>query len=187
MQHALLHALIENGDGLSVLCSGCFGIAGGESLAHGAQAAAHLGAVGTVDVRAGYCLSGSLERGYVIRHETLFQFTKLLWLEFWSTEFVCPKGTNITPVAIPKFMGIHAPGQPGVVPGASRGRELPFSAIGVVMERVQTRQGPLYVCIVILCAHQKDRSGEIGVANSGLLTLPGQVALAVYNRLYFFV
>ena len=53
MEDALLHALVEDGDGLAVLGLGGLDVALGEGLAQGAQAGADTAAVGAVDFSAG--------------------------------------------------------------------------------------------------------------------------------------
>ncbi len=60
VQHALLNALIEDGDGLAVGCAEGLGVAGGDGLAHGAQGATQLALVGAVDRGFGDCLARTL-------------------------------------------------------------------------------------------------------------------------------
>ena len=68
MQDALLHALVEHGDGLAILGLGSLHVALGESLAQGPQAGAHAAAVGAVDFSARNGLAGALERRNMVCH-----------------------------------------------------------------------------------------------------------------------
>ena len=61
VEHALLDALVEDGDGGAIGLGGRLVIAGGDGLAHGAEGAAELGLVGAVDGRAGDGLAGALQ------------------------------------------------------------------------------------------------------------------------------
>lgn len=68
---ALLHALIENGDGGAVRCAEGLGIALGDSLSQGAQASTQLALVGAVDRGLGLCLTSALQRRNMICHSEL--------------------------------------------------------------------------------------------------------------------
>lgn len=69
VEDALLHALVEDGDGGAVLLAGGFGVALLDGFAEGAQAGAELGAVGAVHRGTFYGLPDALERGNMVRHE----------------------------------------------------------------------------------------------------------------------
>jgi hypothetical protein len=68
VKDALLHALVEGGDGLAVLGLCGLDVALGESFAQGPQAGADAAAVGAVYICARYGLAGALERRYVVCH-----------------------------------------------------------------------------------------------------------------------
>jgi hypothetical protein len=68
VEDALLHALVEDGDGDAVLGLGGLDVALDESLAQGAQAGTDAAAVGAVDFSAGYGLAGALERRNMVCH-----------------------------------------------------------------------------------------------------------------------
>lgn len=61
VEHALLDALVEHGDGGAVGLGGGLVVAGGDGLAHEAEGAAELGLVGAVDGRSGDGLAGALQ------------------------------------------------------------------------------------------------------------------------------
>src|ERR1700733_14120874 len=58
VQNALLHALVERGDGGAVLLLCSLGITLGQSVAQRTQAGAHAAAVGAVHFGTGYGLTG---------------------------------------------------------------------------------------------------------------------------------
>lgn len=66
---ALLHALIDGGNGGAVLLTGGLGIALLESLAEGPQFATDAAAVGAVHCGLLFSLTGALERRNMVRHE----------------------------------------------------------------------------------------------------------------------
>src|SRR5215469_2137229 len=68
VEHALLHALVESGDGRLELLLRGLGVALRERFAQRAQAGAHAAAVGPVLGGAGLGLTGALERRNVICH-----------------------------------------------------------------------------------------------------------------------
>jgi len=62
MEDALLHALVERGDGLLELLVHCGHVALGDGLAQQAQAAANAALVGAVHRSLSLCLTGALQR-----------------------------------------------------------------------------------------------------------------------------
>ncbi len=74
VQDALLDALVQERDGAAVLNGDGLRVCGGERLAHGAEAAAHLALVGAVHDGLASCLTGALKRGYVVCHESVSSF-----------------------------------------------------------------------------------------------------------------
>ena len=94
VEYALLHALIEGGGGrLVLLCSG-LDVAGVESLAQKAQAAADTALVGAVDRGALFGLTDALERGDMVCHGGSELFSGI-----WDAG-------NSTSPAIDKFTGL---------------------------------------------------------------------------------
>src|ERR1035441_1511358 len=68
VQNALLHALVQRGDGLAILCLGGLHIALHQRLAQGPQTGAHTAAAGAVHFGAFFGLPGALQRRYMVCH-----------------------------------------------------------------------------------------------------------------------
>jgi len=69
VQDTLLYALVESRGGGLVLRLGRGNVAGGEGLAHKAEAGTDAGTVGAIDFSLDDGLTGALERRNVICHE----------------------------------------------------------------------------------------------------------------------
>src|SRR4051794_38225634 len=68
VENALLHALVQSGDGFAKLRLGGLDIALGQRLPQKAKAAAHAAAVGAVHRGAGFGLTGAFQRRYMVCH-----------------------------------------------------------------------------------------------------------------------
>ena len=79
VEDALLHALVESGDGLAVAVAGLFDVSGSDGFTESAERAADAGAIGAIDERFAFGLTGALERRNVVCHEVKLLF-EMRWM-----------------------------------------------------------------------------------------------------------
>lgn len=92
MNDALLHALVDGGNGGAELRGGFFGVAFLDGLAEGAEAGAELGPVGAVYRGSFGGLPGSFERRNMVRHGWIGSLFRK-WMRAEETDAAHPPQT----------------------------------------------------------------------------------------------